>query len=83
MRKIIIDLEKPMRDAVAEELEKYCRDVIKKYSNYGQEWAFGAVDFARSIRLIDVAQHSHLMNEFNDFKKEEDPSGGNRMGSKK
>ena len=30
MQKIIIDLEKPMRDAVAEELEKYCRDVIKK-----------------------------------------------------
>ena len=42
-----------------------------------------AVDFARSIRLIDVTQHSHLMNEFNDFKKEEDPSGGNRTGSSK
>ena len=68
--------------SLMEQLETYCRDVIRNYPENGYDWAFGAVEFARNARLIDVTQYCRLLNEFHGFKKM-DPSGGNRMGSSK
>ena len=82
MQKIIIDLGKPMRDAVAGELEKYCKNIIKKSPENGPDWAFGAVEFARIANLIDLGQYMDMLSKCTCWEKEEDPSGGNRTGSR-
>ena len=50
------------RAKLKSDLENYCNDVIEKYQS-GENWAFGAIDFARYAGLVSLEDTLELDNK--------------------
>ena len=54
------------KESMKEKLEEYCRETISnsEYGGLEYDWAYGAIDFARSADLISGKERGELMEEF-------------------
>ena len=53
-----------MEKMTAEKLWEYCQSVVKRYGKQGQDWAFGAIEFAFLTDAITPEEFGTILEEF-------------------